>query len=227
MITIVHGDDITSSRKFLIEQKNSLKNTVILDGKDLNFEYLVELLKGNSLFSDEKNIFVENFFERKKLKEIDKVTDYIKKNSDLANFFIWEKDELTKSELSIFPKAKPVLFKIQKTLFSFLDNISPKNPKNVLNFHETLKTADEEMVFYMLIRQFRLLLALRDESSGLIDESQRLAPWQKDKLQRQAKMFTIEQLKRTYDKLYEVDLGIKTGVYPNLTNAIDFFLLDI
>lgn len=227
MITIVHGDDITSSRKFLIEQKNSLKNTIILDGKDLNFEYLVELLKGNSLFSDEKNIFVENFFERKKSDEFEKIIDYIKKNSSKVNLFIWEKDGLSKSELSVFPKAKSILFKIQKTLFSFLDNISPNSPKNVLNFHEALKTADEEMIFYMLIRQFRLLLALRGESNGSIDESQRLAPWQKDKLKRQSKLFTSSELKRIYNKLYEVDLNIKTGVFPNLTNAIDFLLLDI
>ena len=227
MITLIHGDDIVSSRKYFIEEKNSLKNLKSLDSKDLNIQNLVELFKSDSLFSTEKNIFIENFFEQKKSDEFEKIINYVKKNSSKVNLFIWEKDELSKTELSVFPKTKANLFKIPKTLFSFLDNISPNSTNNVLNFHLALKTADEEMIFYMLIRQFRLMLSFSNEEEGSIDEIRRLAPWQKDKLQRQSKLFSDKELKRIYNKLYETDLNIKTGVFPNLTNAIDFLLLDI
>lgn len=227
MVTLIHGDDIVSSRKYFIEQKNSFKNPASLDAKDLNLENVVELFKSDSLFSNEKNLFIENFYEQKKSQDFEKIIDYIKKNNSKVNLFIWEKDELSKSELSIFPKTKANLFKIPKTLFSFLDNISPNSTNNVLNFHLALKTADEEMIFYMLIRQFRLMLSMRDGQRDSIDEIKRLAPWQKDKLQRQSKLFSTEELKRIYNKLYEIDLNIKTGVFSNLTTAIDFFLLDI
>lgn len=234
MINIIHGDDIESSRKFLVELKSAAKNSVTLDGKELTFDGLFQTLKSNSLFSEDKNIFIENLFSKKKGSELDEIIELLKKNprpkddqplADNLNIVLWEDKELSKSQLSIFQKAKINLFKIPKNLFSFLDNLAPNSTRNILNFHEALKNSDVEGIFYMLIRQFRLLLSLRDSSS--IDETKRLAPWQKDKLQRQSKMFTIEQLKRIYNKLYETDLNIKTGVYSNLTNAIDFLLLDI
>lgn len=225
MINIIHGDDTVSSRKFLVELKNASKNPVTLDGKELTFNDLVQTLKSNSLFSEEKNIFIENLFSKKKGSELDEIIELLKKDSNL-NIVFWEDNELSKSQLSNFPKVKAQLFQIPKTLFSFLDNFSTNGSSNILNFHEALKTTDAEAIFYMLIRQFRLLLALSANSDG-IEEAQRLAPWQKEKLQRQSRIFTVEQLKRTYNKLYETDLSIKTGVYPNLTNAIDFLLLEI
>jgi len=227
MITLIHGDDIVSSRKYFIEQKNLFRNPTTLDGKNLNLSNLIELFKSDSLFSTEKNIFIENFFEQKKSQDFEKIIDYIKKNNSKVNLFIWEKNELSKAQLYVFPKTKANLFKIPKTLFSFLDNISPNSTNNVLNFHQALKTADEEMIFYMLIRQFRLLISLSDGQNDSIDEIKRLAPWQKGKLQKQSRIFTTEELKRIYSKLYETDLNIKTGVFQNLTTAIDFFLLDI
>lgn len=224
MINIIHGDDTVSSRKYLVELKNASLNSITLEGKELNLNDLVETLKSNSLFSDEKDIFIENLFSKNRSNELENIIDLIKKNSNL-NITIWEGSELSKSQLSIFPKAKINLFKIPKTLFLFLDNLSPNNPKNIVNFHEALITSDEEMLFYMLIRQFRLMLSIRDSSS--IDDVKRLAPWQKEKILKQSKLFTTEQLERIYNKLYDTDLNIKTGVFSNLTNAIDFLLLDI
>lgn len=225
MITILHGDDVVSSRKYLVELKSSVVNPLTLDGKNLELNDLIQTLKSNSLFSDEKNIFIENLFSKKKSKDLEEIIELIKKNSN-QNLVIWDSGELSKPQLSTFPKAKINLFKISKTLFNFLDSISPNNSKNVLRFHEALKTSDEEMLFYMLIRQFRLLLALSSGANS-IDDVQRLSPWQKDKLVRQSKLFTVEELKIVYNKLYEADLNIKTGVQSNLTAAIDFLLIDL
>lgn len=226
MITIIHGDDLVSSRKFLVEQKNSLQNTTTLNGDELTLEKLVEAFEGSSLFSDEKNIFIENLFSKKRSKELEEILDYISKKNDI-DLFIWEKTDLSKSQLSTFPKAKTFLFKIPKNIFSFLDNISPKNNNNILNFHKVLETNDPDIIFYMLIRQFRLLLAVSGTSSNSIDEMQRLSPWQRNNLERQSKKFSLSELRDAYNKLYKLDLNIKTGVSSNLTTAIDFLLLDI
>lgn len=231
MVTLIHGDDTVSSRKYLIELKSTSDNATTLDGKELNLDELVQTLKSNSLFSDEKNIFIENFFSKKN-KELEEAIDLINKNSNL-NIVIWDENELSKSQLSAFSKAKIKFFKIPKTIFSFLDNLAPNSTRNVLSFHEALKNSDENFLFSMIIRQFRLLLVLRSEIplrgtlDSQIDELKRLSPWQIEKLQRQSQMYTIEQLKKIYNRLYETDLSIKTGVYPNLTNAIDILLLDI
>lgn len=225
MITIIHGDDTVSSRKYLIELKTASENSVTLDGKGLTFNDLVHALKSNSLFSDGKNIFIENFFSKKN-KELEESINLINKNSNL-NIVIWDENELSKSQLSAFLKPTIKLFKIPQSLFSFLDSIKPGNVQNVTLFYSVLKNSDENFLFSMIIRQFRLLLALRDGQNDSIDELQRLGPWQIEKLQRQSQMFTIEQLKKIYNKLYKIDLNIKTGVYPNLTSAIDILLLDI
>lgn len=231
MITVIHGDDIVSSREYLIELKTASENSVTLDGKGLTLNDLVHTLKSNSLFSNEKNIFIEGFFS-KKTKELEGAIDLINNNSNL-NIVLWDENELSKSQLSAFSKAAIKLFKIPQSLFLFLDSIKPGNPQNVTLFHSALKNSDENFIFSMIIRQFRLLLSLRDSQPKAgqplaeIDELKRLSPWQKEKLQRQSKMFSFEQLRKIYQKLYKTDLNIKTGVYPNLTNAIDFLLLDI
>lgn len=221
MITVIHGDDIVSSRKYFIELKNSSKDSVTLDGKNLTLDALVQTSKSNSLFSSERNIFIENFFS-KKTKEIEKLIDVINKsrNSDIT---IWEDKELSRGDLSSLPKATIKLFKISQNIFSFLDNIKPSRNDNLKDFHKALETADEEAVFYMLIRQFRLLIGLNSP----IDEVKRLSDWQIDKLQRQAKFFTSGQLKKIYKKLFDIDLGIKSGTVTNLTRSVDFLLLDI
>ena len=62
MITIVHGDDIVTSRNFYIDFRSKLNNHKVFDGKDFDYNTLFQTFEGNTLFSDEKNVFVENFF---------------------------------------------------------------------------------------------------------------------------------------------------------------------
>ena len=81
----------------------------------------------------------------------------------------------------------------------------------------------------MLQRQFRLLLAVSEENSkDSIDEITRLAPWQKSKLEKQARLFQVDKLLSIYKKLYQIDLAQKTGNLPfSLTASIDFLLADL
>lgn len=83
----------------------------------------------------------------------------------------------------------------------------------------------EELIFFMLIRQFRLLLAVSEEGIDSIDEMKRIAPWQKSKLNSQARSFGKESLLDIYNKLYKIDSETKSGKSAlTLTQAIDFFL---
>lgn len=234
MITIIHGDDIVSSRNYLLELKKESENPIQFNKEDLNYLNILQALKGRQLFEEQKNIFIEGLLSNKKnISESEKILDFIGKNSKEFNVYFWEGTEQTKTNLKLFSDAKIKLFKIPQNLFYFLDNIKPGVSENVINFHKTLETMDVDAIFYMIIRQFRLLIVLRSEISlrGTadlqIDEIKRLAPWQKDKLRRQANFFTIDKLKKIYQKLFQIDLGIKVGEITNLTRAIDIFLLDI
>jgi hypothetical protein len=124
----------------------------------------------------------------------------------------------------------PRVFKLPQTLFVFLDSFKPGNGKILIKlFHQTIETTEPEMVFFMLVRQIRLLLAVSEQARDeTIDELKRLAPWQRTKLEQQAKQFGPEELKKIYARLFLIEQGQKTGNLPNtILTSIDFFLLSI
>jgi len=231
MITIVHGDDTSSSRNYLLEERNKLSNGFILEGKTLSLNNITQILESNELFSNTKTVFIENFLSNKKSgKEFDLIIEFLNNKQANENIFIWEDKQLTKGILGIFTKAQIKTFTFPSSIFIFLDAIKPGNGINLISlFHQTLDSSAPEQILFMLIRQFRLMLGLQSLSiQDSIDEIKRLAPWQKGKLEKQAKLFKIDLLKKIYSKLFQIDHGQKTGTLSiSLTQAIDFLLLDI
>ena len=135
-------------------------------------------------------------------------------------------------------ETKDYSFKLPQNIFLFLDNLRPSSHlpggNSLLKlFHQVLDSGiKEELVLFMIQRQFRLLLALcHPEASndiGTIDEVSRLAPWQKSKLERQAQLFNTTDLKKIYKKLYEIEIAQKTGSSSlSLTQNIDILLLEM
>ncbi|MBI2074990.1 MAG: hypothetical protein HYT83_04105 [Candidatus Levybacteria bacterium] len=231
MITIIHGDDVANSRKYYLSEREKVANPVIFAAEKVTLSDLMQVFEGGRLFSDNKKVFIENFFSKKKAsKEYDEIIDYLKQIQENGEIFFWEEKEITAKKISVFKKLISKVFKFPQNLFLFLDSIKPGNGKTLISlFHKTIETAEPEMIFFMLIRQLRIILALSDKSSSSqIDELKRLAPWQKSKLQKQASFFSQKQLIDLYKKLFEIDLAIKTGKSSlNLIQAIDFFLLSI
>lgn len=235
MITIIHGDNTATSRKFFIDKKGT-SALPILGGEKLTLIDIKQQAATGGLFERAEPIFVEGFISNSKSgKNLDEISDYFKKHSKNIDVYFWEKKELTKKQTSLFGVNVIVeTFKIPKNTFGFLDSIRPENGKrNVELFHEALTGSSEELLFFMLIRQFRLLLVLQSEiplrgTTDQIDEVKRLAPWQKSKFTSQAKLFSSEKLTKIYKKLNDIDLAQKTGgLTMPLKQTIDIFLLDI
>lgn len=225
MLTIVHGSDQLSSRNYFLEQKD--KESITFDAQNLNIVELEQSLGGNSLFGTSKKIFIDNLFNKKGLKNVEIVVELLKKSQD-AHVYIWADKEIGAKSLSGFPKFQNQNFKIPQNIWAFLDGIRPDNPKNVILFHQTLAATEVEVVFAMIIRQFRLMLCLVEGSDSAIDEVKRLAPWQRSKLTRQAMLFGIDMLKAIYKKLYKIEKSVKTGKSNlTLTQSIDILLLEI
>ena len=231
MITIIHGDDIVLSRNYLQDQKQNSTNPYVFDGI-IDLPSIAQISQGNGLFNTEKNIFVENFFSKNKLNssEVKSVIDYINKNESLFNMFFWEANILQKRSIALFANPSIKTFKIPKSIFLFLDSIKPATFKSSITlFHKALENTAAELIFFMLQRQFRLLLCILDvKAKKTIDEVLRLAPWQKGKIERQAKLFSISELKNIYKRFYEIEVAQKTGNLPySLVCAIDFLLADL
>ena len=232
MITIIHGDDIASSRNYFQEEKQKQKDRVSFHASNITISDLAQNIQGSGLFSSKETIFVEDFLSRLKKtnKDAKEMMDFIIKNHNTANIFLYEAKEITKRDLFVFRDAVVKIFKLPQNIFIFLDNIKPGNPNLISLFHKTLeKRVKVELVFFMIQRQVRILLALSDDNSEKsIDEITRLAPWQKGKLIRQERLFSEDQLKRIYNSLYKIELGLKTGkLNLTLPQAIDFLLFEM
>ena len=230
MLTIIHGTDIAASRKFFLEQRQKHTQTVSLDEMYVTLTDLYQILEGGSFFEESKYLFIEQFLtKRKKSAEKNAIIDYLIKHSASHHIFLWEGKELDRSSLSSFKTAQIQVFKLPSTLFLFLDSLKPKNQKQMISlFHKTLETTESEMIFFMLVRQFRILLALSQAGKNEIDELKRVATWQRGKFKKQAASFGLDRLKELYGKLFTIELGQKTGSLSSpLVSAIDFFLLGI
>lgn len=230
MITIIHGEDITKSRKHFIEQKNQYINRVNVDGATVTLTEIMQIFEGSELFASEKYIFLEDIFsKRKKNKETDQIIEVIKQHQGDSTIFFWESKNLTLAILKQWNNAIIKQFKLPQTMFSLLDALKPNNEKKLIQlFHQTLADEEVSFVFAMLIRQFRLLLSLSTASENRIEEIKRISPWQKSKLEKQIRFFSIDTLKAVYNKLFQIEYSIKTGTLNlSLEQAIDFFLLEL
>lgn len=233
MITVIHGDNIAESRNYFQELRQEDKDSNLFDGSKLTTTDLVQNIEGSSLFGAARAIFIEDLLTKRKKMDNDakEILNLISKNSKEFTFVLWESKEILKGTLSLFKDAVVKTFKLPKNIFLFLDNLKPNNVKNLLNFfHQALESGiKEELILFMVQRQIRILLALSEPSENKsIDELIRLAPWQLGKLERQAKFFDQSSLKKIYKKLYEIELGQKTGGLPlSLAQSIDFLLMEI
>lgn len=226
MITVAHGNDTSSSRNFYIQERNSAKSYVLID--KINFDLIYQSLEGNSLFEDSKSVFVENFFSSVKTNtnEFKKIVELISTNKK-SDIFFWEGKELTKIQQYVFKNARVLAFNFPSNLFAFLDSLKPGNNNSIALFKELENVMETELIFYMIVRQFRLLLSVFD-SKHTIDEAKRLQPWQKSKLLRQAELFGKDILIEHYRKLYKIDHQTKFGLTPfNLSASIDIFLANL
>lgn len=226
MITIFHGTDYLSSRKSFIDLKEKTLNYFYSDLENLSIEELLNSLSGASLFQKKQIIFLENLFTKKKGAELSEIENILNKYAGQSEVYIWEPKEISLKTIKL-PKVRDQNFKLPSHIFQFLDSLKPNSPQNVTLAAKVLENTSEEVLFYMIIRQFRILFAILDPNKS-IDEVKRLAPWQRSKFERQAKLFGKEKLRKVYDKIFQIEKGIKTGElsYP-LRSAIDFLILEI
>lgn len=226
MITIVHGSDIVSSRKYFIEQKD--KDSLTFDASSLILSELEQSIRGSGLFGQGEKIFIENLFSRKSVKNYEPILSILQNVPAKISVFIWSDKEQGAKSLSSFPNHISELYKINQNIFGFLDSLRPGSSQNLINLHKALKFSEPEIIFFMIIRQFRLMLGLLGDSKQTIDELKRLSPWQRGKLSRQASLFGIENLKKAYKKIYKIEKQVKTGKSAlTLVQNIDILMLEI
>lgn len=122
----------------------------------------------------------------------------------------------------------------QASMFEMVDAIGGGNARLALNLlHHLLEDEDENSLFGMIVRQFRLLIQARE----VLDETKRadadrisqelhIHPYVASKLVEQAGRFTINRLAAIYHRLLEIDEAVKTGK-TSMAAALDTFVAEL
>ncbi len=225
-IFVFSGEDIISSRKAFLEYLDSLKSkdyeVVRINGKDASEETLILNSAQNSLFGQKKLLAIDCLLSGKKFKENEKILNTL--NSLECDIIIWENKDFSKADQLKYQGFVFKNFKLPQVLFTFLDAITPGNTENNLRlFQNTVESVDASYLFLMFIRQIRLLILASDKNDLL-----KLAPWQKSKLQKQAKYFSLVKLKEINQKLLQIDFNQKTSQTPfPLEHQLELLLTEI
>ncbi len=130
----------------------------------------------------------------------------------------WE-DGSSQRELKIATLATKIKeFKADKNIFQLLDAFLPTKRKAFLDLFASLTSPQNEMFIYiMLIRHVRKLILAQE---GVFPA--RVLPWQRGKLEQQAKAWKQEDLVNFYQKLLHLEILLKTGKNPyTLSESID------
>jgi len=210
MTIIIHGENITQSRKKLVELIEQFQEAGVLierlDAKQLDLATLEKKLQKTDLFGHTQAIIVEQLHSLPRSKKLTQMIEMIA-NSKMQ-LCLWEKRDLTATMLKKFPQAEVFHYKLANSLFLWLDTLSPnKNskPHQLKLFKKAQEEHDEYLCFIMLIRQIRLLIQA-------INKDQIQGPsFMVRKIQSQANQFKLEQLLTTHSKLHQLDLKVKTS----------------
>jgi DNA polymerase III delta subunit len=235
MITILHGDNQVASRDRLSQLKTEAKlenrEVVSIEGKGLDMTTLLQHLESQSLFSFPKTIFIDNLISslRTGSKAKETVIEYLLTGKFDSDVVLWEGKSVGKNLLKL-KKQKNVSvedFKMPVVIFKFTESLSPQSiPDALFYFNEAVKTSPVEVIFSMLVRQFRILVATATNAN--IPETEKMIPWVKSKVAKQASNFSIEQLQKLYKDLLIIDFQTKTGRTPfDLTKSTQQFIMNL
>jgi len=146
--------------------------------------------------------------------------------------FDQKKQEVEEEDVELLVRPK-----IEADIFKTIDAISSRNKKQaIILIHKHLEKGDSPLYLLSMINfQFRNLLLVKScESKGelyindmrILSKKLKLHPYVIRKSIQQARRFTIDELKKIYQKIFEVDLNIKTGKIDPQT-ALDMLIAEI
>ncbi|MCX6759024.1 MAG: hypothetical protein NT012_00415 [Candidatus Nealsonbacteria bacterium] len=138
------------------------------------------------------------------------------------------KEKINVKDIELLVKPK-----IETAIFKTIDAIAQKNKKQtLLLIHQHLEKGDNPLYLLSMINfQFRNLLMIKDlierhRPYYSILKMTHLHPFVVKKSCQQANKFTLQELKKIYQKIFQADLSIKTGKTTPET-ALDLLLTEI
>lgn len=110
-----------------------------------------------------------------------------------------------------------VVSKIDENIFSFIDALGQQNRALALKLlEEKLNSGvNAQFLLSMIVRQYRLLIKAKALSkqanySGALAQALKLPAWLADKTYQQSQLYTMDQLKKIYAELLDLDQKLKS-----------------
>jgi DNA polymerase-3 subunit delta len=236
-------------RNFLANAKRFLNSDIVFlfcEPREIKentplFDFLKKFSKKqefNLLTKQKVKIWLRREFQKYGMKVEEDVLD---KLVEFVGNDLWQMENEIK-KLIVYKKGKKIKVsdietlikpKIEIDVFKAIDAISSKNKKLAFTLlHKLLKRGEKPTVLFATIKyQFRNLLQVKDliergEKISQIKNKMELHPFVLEKILRISQKFKIEELRKIYQRIFNLDLAIKTGkIEPDL--ALDLLLADL
>lgn len=234
---------LKEGKKFVVS-----KDTILLfweEGGELKEDRLVKFFKKNAQCQEFKLLTKEKLLVWAR-KEMAKYKTRIEKNAlfqlvDSVGNNLWQMANEIK-KLASYKNGKIIEIedvellikpKIETDIFKTITALSSRDKKTAINLiHQHLEKGEHPLYLLSMISyQFRNLLLVKDlskkyQSFYLISKILNLPSYVIKKNHSQAQKFTIEELKKIYQKIFKVDHDIKAGrINPEV--ALDMLIAEI
>lgn len=221
MLYVFSGDDTSTSRQAWVAHCASLQEKRVTLHSCTSLDELETLLQTQSLFSDVSvcvlNTQLNRVQSRTRLASL--VQSYPQ-----GDVVVWDSATDPKVLKKSFPQAQHAVYMIPVTLWKLLDALAPGNlPQTYALLQAVFTHTEHQLVLYMMQRRLKELLLV-----ALGAKPAKIAPWQIQNLQRQAKRWGVDSvtqkaaIQRMYHKLTEIEQQSKSGTLAySVDKALD------
>lgn len=215
---IIYGEDVNSSRNFLLSVRKRFATVEILTSSELDEVGLEEKLLGRDMFANGPKLLVIEGLPKDKFLPLLNDTD--------QNVVIWV-DGKSASLLTKTTKVLPSFTKkefadlIPTNAFTFVNKFFGKDTSGAALALDRLAELKipSELIIGALNYRLRQLYIFKKEG-----ESARFSPAQLAKVKNEASLWSDEALIQLYEDLTDLDFGIKNGNIKTKTGFLNLIL---
>ncbi len=205
---------------FLEDKKVSAKNRLnkLAQSEKRGYAKLFDLPKGNEL-----NRWIRQAVKARGGKIAPQAVNLLAMNvgsdlqaleNEVEKLTLYKGDEL----IQVGDVEKLGVFSADANIFDLVDALGNRNGKKAVTLlQKSLSEGSEPFqLFAMIVRQFRLIIQTKEcaengQRPAEIAKTVGMHPFVTKKVYKQAQSFSLDQLKRIYDYLLNVDIDAKTG----------------
>lgn len=221
MVKIIHGGNTLASFQELKKLIAGLDDLSIskIDGSTADLNQIKEALETPS-FTGKRMVVVEDLSRNRSQSVVADLKKYLAKED--GEFVIYERKDLPPENpiLSLSHEIRHFPAPSRLSVFAWADLVGKRNiPAAVVMWEELVKSGEEEEYLYlMLVRQFRLLLLMK------LGERVKVPEFVEGKLREQLKFWSERELRLIYARLLELDRLNKTGQADLPTMMVSFLV---